>query len=647
MANFFDNGGFFWWTGVVEDRNDPLFLGRCKVRIVGYHSSDTTVLPTEDLPWATVVQPITSAAMTGIGQTPLGLVEGTWVLGFFADGKDNQEPMVLGALGGIPQSAYYNSVPKTQGFQDATKTYPVTELLDEPDTNRLARGIRTTFVDDKDSRRSKNIPLSRDNGTWNEPKSPFAAKYPFNHVRATESGHIQEFDDTPDAERLHTYHKAGTFTEVDRNGTRATHIIGDNYEVLERNGYLYIKGKMNVTIDGSSNVYVKNNCNLQVDGSLLTDVHGDYTLNVAGDIKVSGGKTFQMRAKKGVKLRGKGVDIKSDSSINMLAKTSIGLKAGMSMYLEAASKFAIKAVTAAVDAVFQQKNMTVSTPSVEATTALASAAVGTAGNPSVPAAVESKSPTEPTFSNLGFVLSEAQKKSFKIEAFKAQEAAKDTKMVPAGRQVAQEYADLKTEELSSNAVVSAPVIPEDTATETTPVDYTCEVGMRVVEFAKQDIGVLETSTPPGKNYGGKRGGGALPVGEFGRIDEMLEIAGLDNKAEVRRKGEGFYWCAAAVTAWWKAAGLPVPVGPASCRNWESWGRKNGYFSSTPKIGAAVLYGPSGAAHHIGIVSAVDADGNITTIEGNTSGGGFTRNGCGVFYKTPRSYIGFIIPPTCS
>lgn len=29
------------------------------------------------------VQPMTSAAMSGIGTTPLGPVEGTWVVGFF------------------------------------------------------------------------------------------------------------------------------------------------------------------------------------------------------------------------------------------------------------------------------------------------------------------------------------------------------------------------------------------------------------------------------------------------------------------------------------------------------------------------------------------------------------------------------------
>jgi hypothetical protein len=45
------------YTGVVENRNDPLKLGRVKVRVHGVHNTDIAILPTEDLPWAIVIQP--------------------------------------------------------------------------------------------------------------------------------------------------------------------------------------------------------------------------------------------------------------------------------------------------------------------------------------------------------------------------------------------------------------------------------------------------------------------------------------------------------------------------------------------------------------------------------------------------------------
>ena len=88
MNDMLGMNGFVWWQGVVEDRKDPLALGRLRVRILGWHTEDKNKIPTEELPWAYPIQPITSAAMSGVGSTPLGPVEGTWVLGFFRDGQD-------------------------------------------------------------------------------------------------------------------------------------------------------------------------------------------------------------------------------------------------------------------------------------------------------------------------------------------------------------------------------------------------------------------------------------------------------------------------------------------------------------------------------------------------------------------------------
>ena len=59
MRNFIGQDGFVWWIGVVEDINDPLTLGRCKVRCFGYHPAKATnQVPTEDLPWALTIHPL-------------------------------------------------------------------------------------------------------------------------------------------------------------------------------------------------------------------------------------------------------------------------------------------------------------------------------------------------------------------------------------------------------------------------------------------------------------------------------------------------------------------------------------------------------------------------------------------------------------
>ena len=78
---------------------DPLRLGRVKVRCIGYHTQDRDQLPTEDLPWATVMHPITSPGISGVGTNP-NLLEGTTVFGFFIDAHDKQHPVILGCIPG-------------------------------------------------------------------------------------------------------------------------------------------------------------------------------------------------------------------------------------------------------------------------------------------------------------------------------------------------------------------------------------------------------------------------------------------------------------------------------------------------------------------------------------------------------------------
>jgi hypothetical protein len=110
-----NNANFYWWFGVVEDRNDPLRLGRCRVRIIGYHTEDTEVLPPEDLPWALPVMPANSAGTSGVGWSPTGAVTGSWVVGFFADGENGQHPMFFGTVGAIPGGLRAGDCPPEDG----------------------------------------------------------------------------------------------------------------------------------------------------------------------------------------------------------------------------------------------------------------------------------------------------------------------------------------------------------------------------------------------------------------------------------------------------------------------------------------------------------------------------------------------------
>ena len=133
--NFIGMDGFLWFYGVVEDRQDPYMIGRVKVRCFAHHTDNKTTLPTEDLPWAQVILPVTSAGISGIGQTPLGLVEGSHVFGFFRDGEARQEPVVMGSLPGYPTEQANTE----KGFYDPNGEYP--RYKNAPDTCQLATMI--------------------------------------------------------------------------------------------------------------------------------------------------------------------------------------------------------------------------------------------------------------------------------------------------------------------------------------------------------------------------------------------------------------------------------------------------------------------------------------------------------------------------
>ena len=103
MARFIGkNTDFTWFSGVVEDRLDPLFAGRLKVRCLGFHTDNKSELPTKDLPWAMCVLSTASPGISGLGTSPSFLVEGSWVWGYFRD-SGHQEPIVIGSLPGKPK----------------------------------------------------------------------------------------------------------------------------------------------------------------------------------------------------------------------------------------------------------------------------------------------------------------------------------------------------------------------------------------------------------------------------------------------------------------------------------------------------------------------------------------------------------------
>lgn len=558
---------FIWWIGVVEDRMDPLMLGRVRVRIWGHHSNDVTVQPTEKLPWAIFMNNPLSASNSGIGSAPVGLLPGTWCVGWFIDGADMQQPIIMGTVGGIPRpenlqapqridlsyqqtvdqppveepekeqtnvltttdgspvndsqgkpvivqpesvfgdtvlsklpplteeqiqklkdaigfkesssvpggvqyynrenqigfigkyqfgaaaladrgyirvsqgrsprnsdmndtdywsgkngirskedffgsakvqeevmmdnmvanykimtkrgvitpsssdekvagllavahllgaggaikfangtdgkdangtsgTAYYelgakavrkNSTPQEaanaaanasvstgttpaqrprpltdrdprealnspsntvpRSFTDPARKYPKREYINRPDVNRLATGQPDeTLLQEKENNLTNGIPTANGGSPWDEPIPAWAATYPYNKVFESEAGHVIEIDDTPGQERVHIWHTQGSYIEIDVNGTSVRKVVGDNYELFERNNNLYVRGAFNVTADGVTKILVRDNADIEVNGKTNLTVHDDLDVNVAGDFNVVAGGDIKMRA---------------------------------------------------------------------------------------------------------------------------------------------------------------------------------------------------------------------------------------------------------------------------------------------------------------------------------------------------------------
>ena len=342
MSEFMGKNGFIWFVGVVEDRSDPKSLGRLRVRCLGYHTEDLVKLPTADLPWAHVMNPITSATVSGLGQTPLGAVEGSWVVGFFQDGEDAQMPVIIGTLPGIP-----DALPDTEakkGFQDTVNgVYP--KYKNETDVNRLAvndedlphstltirKADRTTDMGRADFDEVQTYlgnfggsithSIPGDDGTsFSEPAVPYKATYPHNHVYESEGGHLREVDDTPGSERLHERHSSGTGYEVHPDGTKVTRVKKDNYDLTTGDHYAHIKGNHSTTVDGGVRVFVNadastddQNYTIQVGKNANVNIQVDAgNVNVitkgSGDINLLSDRNINMETK-GFRLQAQTVDI--------------------------------------------------------------------------------------------------------------------------------------------------------------------------------------------------------------------------------------------------------------------------------------------------------------------------------------------------
>ena len=342
-----------YFVGVVEDRHDPLKVGRLRVRCLGIHTGDKNKVATADLPWASVSLPTTASGISGLGQSPSFIVEGSWVWGYFRDGDVlMQEMVIVGTLPGQPSElgdpnkGFYD--PNRRSDNEDEENYNLSVYprnIAEPDTNRLAvnnvdkehssltarKLARITGVPTADfDLIEPNIEAS-DTDTWSQPEIAYNAVYPYNHVFESESGHVKEYDDSfvidengvrTNHYRIHERHTSGTGYEITNNGDKIDIITNNHYTLTSNNNKAYIQGNSDITIDGRHKIYINKdgqpnnnydiqvgpnaNVNIQVDNGNLNvvtktgqfnfDVGSDFNVNVGGNynLTVLGNKVEQI-----------------------------------------------------------------------------------------------------------------------------------------------------------------------------------------------------------------------------------------------------------------------------------------------------------------------------------------------------------------
>lgn len=208
--------GFRWFLGIVEDVLDPKQLGRVKVRVI----NEDDDFDTEQLTWSHVMMPTTSACVDGVGDSP-NLSVGSRVVGFYLDGEEKQQPMILGSFPTIPSN----------------------------DENRHSLNWL---------HRGKSILEKQTIGP--EPSNPYAGEYPFNRTITTKGGHVIELDDTPQNERVHIYHKSGAYIEINSEGRLVIKTPVDSMDIaggiktIYASGDVDVASEKNVTIGAASGI---------------------------------------------------------------------------------------------------------------------------------------------------------------------------------------------------------------------------------------------------------------------------------------------------------------------------------------------------------------------------------------------------------
>ncbi len=351
------------YRGVIENRQDEEKLGRCQIRVLGVHSelkdaTDTDGIPTSELPWAEPAMSLMEGSVSGFGLWSVPL-QGSHVFVFFENGNMMQ-PRFFASAPGLP-----TELPDTtKGFNDPDGNYPTENRLNQSDIHNLARGESTgTIIEHRNKNKSTGIEMAQ--GTWDEPDSAYAAKYPDNIVLATHAGITIEIDCTPGEERLHIYHPSNSYIEISKDGDMIVKNAKNRFDMVEGSEKKSIDESYDRSVFGTRSSYVESNETEVVNGTRKSMVKGNESITIGGDRQktVSGKQTVTIGDDNSISIStSESKDIGTNQTVTVGADGSISYGGNL---LVSASGILITSTTGGGTASMDGGGMKINCPKIE------------------------------------------------------------------------------------------------------------------------------------------------------------------------------------------------------------------------------------------------------------------------------------------
>jgi len=275
-------GQFEHFIGYVVAREDAQNLGRVKVKALGYHDMDSSVINHEDLPWA----PVVDGTYGAVSVVPL---VGEWVLGAFLDGREAQHPIVLGRIPG------YNSQAPSGTEGNGSTDVPVNvddfgklplhsamigEGLEDLDglvvANTATRKKEGDLIDAAERQHTEETAAIPERDLDNR---VFSSRDDQSYVLLTEG----------DDGLIQIMHHTGTVIQFNEDGdmlikTSAGHqnmVAGGMVEQIDGDVNTIVGQDYTLKVDNNGRMYFRNDLDIECENFSLT-VRGDTSINTRG-----------------------------------------------------------------------------------------------------------------------------------------------------------------------------------------------------------------------------------------------------------------------------------------------------------------------------------------------------------------------------